>query len=220
MPTQTARGPGRPREEAARSALLDATAELLLEHEDPGRVTVAAITERAGVARATLYRRWESREELIAEALDSVREVPHIPDTGDLVADLEPWLGPESVGDDPRTHRLIRIRLTQSLGNPELRRVYWERYIRPRRRPLLDRLRAEVDRGGLPAGTDVEILAELVAAAAYYQFLVRPDDGRALDRMRRALRLLLGQRGVDGDVPAHASGTVRRPGRFDADGDG
>ncbi|WP_053615582.1 TetR/AcrR family transcriptional regulator [Nocardiopsis sp. NRRL B-16309] len=220
MPTQTARGPGRPREEAARRALLDATVELLLEHEDPGRVTVAAITERAGVARATLYRRWESREELIAEALDSVREVPRIPDTGDLSADLEPWLGPESVGDDPRTHRLIRVRLTQTLSDPELRRVYWERYIRPRRRPLLDRLRAEVDRGGLPAGTDVEILAELMAAVAYYQLLVRPDDGRALERVRRATRLLLDGRVAAADTRAPEDGAARRPGWYDADSDG
>ncbi|MCK9870565.1 TetR/AcrR family transcriptional regulator [Nocardiopsis dassonvillei] len=195
MPTQPARGPGRPREEAAGRVLLDATVELLLEHEDPGRVTVAAITDRAGVARATLYRRWDSREELIAEALDSVREMPRIADTGDLLADLEPWFGPEAVDDDPRTHRLIRTRLIQALSNPELRRVYWERYIRPRREPLMARLRAEAHRGGLPADTDVETLAELIAGVAYYQMFVRPDDGRYLDRMRRAVRLLLGVHG-------------------------
>ncbi|WP_435112663.1 TetR/AcrR family transcriptional regulator [Nocardiopsis synnemataformans] len=204
MPTQPARGPGRPREEAAGRVLLDATVELLLEHEDPGRVTVAAITDRAGVARATLYRRWDSREELIAEALDSVRETPRIADTGDLLADLEPWFGPEAVDDDPRTHRLIRTRLIQALSNPELRRVYWERYIRPRREPLMARLRAEARRGGLPADTDVETLAELIAGVAYYQMFVRPDDGRYLDRMRRAVRLLLG---VHGEERAPAEGT-------------
>lgn len=201
MPTQPARGPGRPREEAAGRVLLDATVELLLEHEDPGRVTVAAITDRAGVARATLYRRWGSREELIAEALDSVRETPRIADTGDLLADLEPWFGPDAVDDDPRTHRLIRTRLIQALSNPELRRVYWERYIRPRREPLMARLRAEADRGGLPADTDVETLAELMAGVAYYQMFVRPDDGRYLDRMRRAVRLLLGVHGGERTPP-------------------
>ncbi|WP_159940668.1 MULTISPECIES: TetR/AcrR family transcriptional regulator [unclassified Nocardiopsis] len=217
MPTQSVRGPGRPREEAAGRVLLDATVELLLEHEDPGKVTVAAITERAGVARATLYRRWESREELIAEALDTVREVPRIPDTGDLLADLDPWFGPESVDGDPRTHRLIRIRLVQALGDPELRRVYWERHILPRREPVMARLRAEVARGGLPEDTDVEMLAELLAGVAYYQLLVRPDDGRYLERMRRAVRLLL--RGRTGAAPVPLA-PAPRPGRFDVDTDG
>ena len=71
-----------------------------------------------------------------------------------------------------------------------------------------------MDRGGLPAGADVEILAELMAAVAYYQLLVRPDDGHALDRVRRAMRVLL-----DGGT-ADAGGGARRPGWYDADGDG
>ncbi|MFV2197548.1 TetR/AcrR family transcriptional regulator [Nocardiopsis sp. LOL_012] len=189
---QTPRRPGRPREESAERALLEATVELLLEHDDPGKVTITAVTERAGVARATLYRRWDSREELIAAALDVEREVPRVPDTGDLAADLTSWYGPtEFSGDDPAVHRLFRARLVQAVNNPELRRVYWENHVRIRREPLLERVRAEVARGGLPSGTDVEAFVELLSGVGYYQFLVRPDDGLGLDRIHRAVRLLM-----------------------------
>lgn len=193
MSERNERRPGRPREESAERALLEATVGLLLEHDDPGRVTITAITERAGVARATLYRRWDSREELIAAALDTVREVPRIPDTGDLAADLEVWYGPQTVSEDPEALRLLRARVVQTLNSPELRRVYWDRYVSVRREPLLERLRAEVARGGLPGDTDVPAFAELLSGVAYYQFLVRPDDGGHLERMRAAVRLLTGR---------------------------
>lgn len=66
------RHPGRPRDTALESAALSSTVELLLER-DTREVTVSAITEHSGVSRAALYRRWRSREALLAAALDSVR---------------------------------------------------------------------------------------------------------------------------------------------------
>jgi hypothetical protein len=68
----TDRRPGRPRDTSLESTVLSATADLLLER-DTKDVTIAAITERSGVSRAAVYRRWSSREELLAAALDSVR---------------------------------------------------------------------------------------------------------------------------------------------------
>ena len=70
--TLAARRPGRPRDTSLEAAVLSATVDLLLEG-DTKDVTISAITERSGVSRAAVYRRWASREELLAAALDSVR---------------------------------------------------------------------------------------------------------------------------------------------------
>ena len=61
------RHPGRPRSPDADDAILRATVELLAE-AGLRKTTIAAVAERAGVARATIYLRWPSRDKLIAGA--------------------------------------------------------------------------------------------------------------------------------------------------------
>ena len=61
------RGPGRPRDPDVDDVILYATVELLAE-SGLQKTTVAAVASRAGVARATIYLRWPSRDKLIAAA--------------------------------------------------------------------------------------------------------------------------------------------------------
>ena len=62
---------GRPRLAAKRQAIVDATLALLAEHGFQA-TTVDAIAARAGVSKNTIYRRWSSKEELLADALDQL----------------------------------------------------------------------------------------------------------------------------------------------------
>jgi AcrR family transcriptional regulator len=52
------------------------------------QTTVSAVVARSGVARATVYRRWPTREALIDAALSQVKGRPPIPTTGDIEKDL------------------------------------------------------------------------------------------------------------------------------------
>jgi AcrR family transcriptional regulator len=61
------RHPGRPRDPDTDDAILGAAVELLAE-SGLRKTTIAAVAERAGVARATIYLRWSSRDKLIAAA--------------------------------------------------------------------------------------------------------------------------------------------------------
>jgi AcrR family transcriptional regulator len=80
-------GLGRPRDADADRKILEATVALLSE-VGIERTTVSAVIARSGVARATVYRRWPTREALIDAALSQVKGRRPIPVTGDVEADL------------------------------------------------------------------------------------------------------------------------------------
>ena len=82
------RSPGRPRSEACRSAILEATADLL-EEVSYSRVTIESVAARAHVSKQTIYKWWKSRAFLAmqAYAFRSEQRSP-FPETGDVRADL------------------------------------------------------------------------------------------------------------------------------------
>jgi AcrR family transcriptional regulator len=81
------RARGRPRDETADERILRAAADLLAEGGVAG-LTMSAVIERSGVARATVYRRWPTREAMIAGALREVKGRPPFPLSGDLKEDV------------------------------------------------------------------------------------------------------------------------------------
>jgi AcrR family transcriptional regulator len=79
----------RPRGEVREEAILDAALKLVAEAGFE-RATVGAIAERAGASKATIYRRWPGKSELVADAIRrrARPERPAMPDTGSLRGDL------------------------------------------------------------------------------------------------------------------------------------
>ena len=78
---------GRPRDPDADARILKAAAELLAEVGIEG-TSMSAIVARSGVARATVYRRWPSRDAMVSAALSEVKGRPPFPLSGDLERDL------------------------------------------------------------------------------------------------------------------------------------
>ena len=99
------------RSTAAREAILDATAQLF-HNKGYDRLTIEGIAKQAGVGKQTIYRWWPSRGALIGECLAEGRLIPVdfvVPDTGDLVADVETWLRSVlSILDAPEGGALLR----------------------------------------------------------------------------------------------------------------
>ncbi len=80
---------GRPRDTAADERIRQAAADLLLRHGF-GRMTIDEVAEVAGVAKATVYRRYPSKEDLAADAMQRLFDVEiPVPDTGSIRTDLE-----------------------------------------------------------------------------------------------------------------------------------
>lgn len=86
--TQVRRGRGRPRDPGTDDRITRAAAELLLQRGFD-RTTVDDVAARAGVGKATVYRRWPSKEDLAVAAMETLysAEMPE-PDTGSIRSDL------------------------------------------------------------------------------------------------------------------------------------
>jgi len=107
---------GSRRNDAAEKAILRAAAELLA--ADGGApITVAAIAERAGVGKQTIYRWWPSKSAVLLDAMiQRARQVAPAPDSGDLHADLRLFLR-STFAATPDNRSLLLGVLREALGD-------------------------------------------------------------------------------------------------------
>jgi AcrR family transcriptional regulator len=169
------RARGRPRDGRVDEAVLSATLELLGE-VGYARLTVDRVAARAGVSKPSLYLRWPGKVSLVAEALQHwAGALPEEPDTGSLRQDMAVHLR-----EVARSHRAAERALaavsSEIATNPELRHAF-RRGVAGR---LLSAVRVivtrAVERGELPADTDVQLLSILPQALLHY--LLQVDDRR------------------------------------------
>jgi AcrR family transcriptional regulator len=164
---------GRPRSEKARLAILEAAAELLLEHGLPA-VSMDAVAERAGVSKATIYRWWRTKETLALDALynEWAAAAPPAKSTGslrgDLMALLRPWV---RLASSRPYGRVISALITQAQMDPEFAAVYQSRFIEPRREQAGAVIRRAIERGEIPADTKVEVVLDLLYGPLYHRLL-------------------------------------------------
>jgi AcrR family transcriptional regulator len=164
---------GRPRSERAHKAILDAAAELLLER-GLSAVSMDAVAERAGVSKATIYRWWPTKEALALDALytEWAATAPDPRDTGslrgDLLALLRPWA--KLVVSRPYA-RVIAALISEAQTDPVFAAEYQQRVIEPRRDQARDVFRRAIDRGEIPADTDIEVALDLIYGPLYHRLL-------------------------------------------------
>jgi AcrR family transcriptional regulator len=155
-PAETRR-PGRPRSEQAEQAIIEATLDLFAEQGFDG-VCVEAVAARAGVGKATIYRRWPNKEELLLAALGSMKspypEPKGVSVRDDLVAMLSVMCADMA---DPRKARRYALLLGEGQKYPRLMARYKETVVRPRRELMRSVIRRGIASGELRADTDVEI---------------------------------------------------------------
>jgi AcrR family transcriptional regulator len=170
--TATAAQRGRPRSEKARSAILEAAAELLLER-GLGAVSMDAVAARAGVSKATIYRWWPTKETLALDALYTEwANVPSAPDTGSLKGDLLALLRPWVRQATKRPYgRAIAALITEAQTNPAFQREYLERFVEPRRDQARAIFRRAIERGEIPASTKIEVVLDLLYGPVYHRLL-------------------------------------------------
>jgi len=163
--TKARRRPGRPRRPKTDDAITRAALDLLAERGFQA-ATIEAIAERAGVGRNTIYRRWSSKEELIADALRELGTDFDTWDASDLYTLLLGWLRDFArTFSDPLHGRLLAGVLGELQRNPVFADVYADRVVRPRREGLLARLTEARNRGELRPDANVELVADLLGGA-------------------------------------------------------
>jgi AcrR family transcriptional regulator len=151
---------GRPRSEEAHRAILDATLDLLVE-VGFSAMTVEGVASRAGVGKATIYRRWPSKLPLVVEAFGQLPGFEDV-DTGNLQEDLKKMLRSylQAFHSSPLAAVLPSL-AGERTHNPELSELF-EPVSKGRRQPLLRAFERAIDRGEVPATLDIELAADLV----------------------------------------------------------
>lgn len=131
-----------------------------------------AIAARAGVGKTTIYRRWDSKEELIADALGELRTEPETKDATDLRALLLEYLhDQERELADPLVGRLLPAILGELQTNPSFAAAWEDRVVRPRRQAIVDLLAEAHERGELRAPADPDVVADLLLGAPLLRLL-------------------------------------------------
>jgi AcrR family transcriptional regulator len=160
MESEARSSAGRPRSEEAHQAILDATLELLAE-VGFSALTVEGVATRAGVGKATIYRRWPSKLPLVVEAFGGLPAFDYV-DTGSVATDLKRMLRSYlALFYSTPLGTVLPSLAGERAHNPELSELF-EPVMRGRRQPLTRALERGVERGELPADLDLELAADLV----------------------------------------------------------
>jgi AcrR family transcriptional regulator len=172
-PGRTARG-GRQRDPAADRAILESTLALLGEGCSFSALSMELVAQRASVARATIYRRWRNKEELVLAALGSL-DLPIPPLVGLSLRDKLVSLVDQirHRGQDTNLHRLLAGLLGEAVRHPQLVERFEDSVTAARRDALRQALRSGIDSGELRPGLDVDLAIELLTGPMLSRLILR-----------------------------------------------
>ncbi|QFY10197.1 TetR family transcriptional regulator [Nonomuraea phyllanthi] len=189
------RGRGRPRDPETDAAILRAALELFIERGVEG-TSMEQIAKRAGVGKLTVYRRWSTKEDLIAQAVEQTVSADLVPSPGDIEAlDLHEII--EGVIEvaarmtaTPAFRALTARMMGSAVSHPELMAVYWKHHILPRRDLAIAMLRRAQRDGTVPPDADLDVLIDMMAGAVTWRVLQPdpPDAAGMLDFLKAVYR--------------------------------
>lgn len=159
---------GRPRSIEVDQAILQAATELL-EEEGFDRLSMEAVAHRAGVGKATLYRRWSGKVELVIDIIEAaIAEFP-IPDTGATRSDLVAMSKRARSMIEGRVGRIMHAVSLELSRNEVLAEAVRESLLEPRREALRGVIRRGVARGDLRPDVDVDLVLDAIVGTLHYR---------------------------------------------------
>lgn len=168
--------PGRKRDHTRDPQILDATLDVLAETGYDG-MTLDQVATRAKAGKATLYRRWPSKADLVVDAVVCMKKedlTPSaLPDTGTLRGDLLAMIRPPSIQDTERRLRIMAGVISMISKQPELREAIQAAMVEPRAAANRFLLRRAIDRGEIRPDCDVECLALVSASMVFYRTMIQ-----------------------------------------------
>ena len=164
--------PGRTREARADRAISRATLELISERGASG-LRIGDVAERAGVGRATIYRRHASKDALIRDVVGTLVSDIETVDTGSIRLDLlELMRAAVRVYCDPLIAGAMPSIVARMHVDPEIADGVQRGMLATRRAALCEILERGVDRGELPDALDYELALDVLAGPLFYRLLI------------------------------------------------
>jgi AcrR family transcriptional regulator len=170
-PDSTVRKTGRPRSARSHQAILEATIALLAETGYEA-MSIEAVAARAGVGKATIYRRWPSKVELVTEAIRGLHTELAFVDTGNIRDDLITFLRSTFQARPSIIENLLLKMVSEMRTNPEIYQTFHASIIAPRLQEISRFVERAQARGEIRADLDPLFVIDLIAGPALYRMLL------------------------------------------------
>lgn len=192
---KSTRLPGRPRSTQVHEAILQSALQLLSE-SGYERMSIEAVATHAGVGKTAIYRRWNSKEELVVDALASVKSRQEVPDSGNVHEDLLLWVEAfVKSAQAPFERQMLSLLIGTLSNNPLLAERYWLKYAAPIYETLTEVLKRGQRRGEIRRDIDLNVLLDVLSGTIFYQLFLKPASESLLNDFKRALDLVF--HGID-----------------------
>jgi AcrR family transcriptional regulator len=156
-------------------------------------MSIEAIAARAGVGKTTIYRRYRSKEELIADAIEHIREEIVVPDTGSFWSDIDALIeNAAQITLTPLGRQSVAMIVGSAAGHAQFAQIYWEKYLQPRRQAfavLIDRAKA---RNEVAADLDPGLVFDVISGIMLYALIFPPTSESWAAYVHRAIHQLCG----------------------------
>jgi AcrR family transcriptional regulator len=167
---------GRRRDPAKDQQILDAAVDVLAETGFDG-MTIDMVAARAGAGKATVYRRWASKNELVLDAVACLKKTDldsmPIPDTGTLRGDLVAMIRPPTIDDAERKLKVMAGLASMLSSAPDLAEAANEAIVEPRARINRMLLNRAVERGEISADVDIQLVSLISPSMVAYHSLIQ-----------------------------------------------
>jgi AcrR family transcriptional regulator len=173
---------GRPLDVTRDADILDAALDVLAEEGFDG-MTIDMVAARAKAGKATLYRRWPSKTELVIDAVACMKngdiDFDDLPNTGTLRGDLVAMIKAPTLRDAEKKLRVMSGLVSLLARNPELAEAARLAVVAPRAEINRRMLQRAVDRGEISADVDIATVATISPSMVTYRTIML---GKHVDR--------------------------------------
>jgi AcrR family transcriptional regulator len=189
---QDRKAPGRPRNAQADEAILDAVLEMLSSGQSVAAISIEAVAAKAGVGKATIYRRWPNKEALIIDAVAAMKGTLPEPAGESVRDDLVMLVKANRSGRARKYGKATVCLLPEFLKDEQLHHMY-QAVIEPRRDVMRGVLRRGVESGELRPDLDIELTLLMIQGPGMMQHMLNwnphiSEDGFAESLIDAVLR--------------------------------
>jgi AcrR family transcriptional regulator len=183
--------PGRPRSELSRCRILE-TALRLARTKGYSNITMDEIAAEAGAGKQTIYRWWDSKADVVLDALKQNAKVEiEVPDSGSLQQDLSGFLSNTFAAQNrrPGLTRVLQAMMAEAQRDKNFAESFLRDFIEPRRQTLRGIFARAHSRGQIPDLNGVQNWIDVAFGVMWYRLLL--DVGPLDDTLAQDLALLL-----------------------------
>jgi AcrR family transcriptional regulator len=167
------RGPGRPRSEKARKAMIRSTL-TLLNRVGFNELTIEAVAGHAGVGKATVYRWWPNKAELVIAAfVSSVESELRFPEAGPVLESIHVQMKRWSVIFQSPLGQIIATVVGAGQSEPEILKAFQAHWVEPRRVEARRLLRQAMKDGEIRTDLDPDVILDLLYGPLYLRLMLK-----------------------------------------------